>query len=65
MQGIWLKVTYLLIYNKGLLIKDPKKRLTLKQVMDHPWLRTEKLSNEIKSNSATFLSFTQAGQNTK
>lgn len=42
-----------------LLKKDPKKRLTLKQVMDHPWLKTDKVikDKDVKTASAKFKNY--------
>jgi len=43
----------------NLLVKDPKKRLTLKQVMDHNWLKLEKFStSDSKTTSSKFKSYT-------
>ena len=33
----------ILIYFTRLLVKDPHKRLTASQCLEHPWLRDEKL----------------------
>ncbi len=37
-QGILLRVSCNINTNIGLLPKDPKKRINIKQAIDHPWL---------------------------
>jgi serine/threonine protein kinase len=52
--------TYLTLFKfKDLLVKDPKKRLTLKEVMDHKWLKSDNLNiiNEERSDSSKFKNY--------
>ena len=48
------KILYIII---DLLVKDPKKRLTLNQVMDHKWLKNNDNRQNDKSSSGKFKSY--------
>ena len=45
---------------RGLLNKNPKKRLTIEQILNHPWLKEDELNNNKNNKNKKYHLFTKA-----